>query len=263
MIDMQVISVLGQSRLSLQFGRGRPIHDARSWCLPPINQLRRSIHRRSLATFVRTKLPSDDIARWSGGTQGILSHPSSVAPSQPSPTLMKHNRNATVVVAMLTLVTALLSISAYFLVPGVDSGMVLFGPLSEPGVADQVEFMEGALARFATIITGSFGVIAFLAAFQHQRGIMIPARAWTALSVGVVMLTCGLVFSMLGTETLLSMVADNAVDLHAPRLVYSRWALYITFLTGLLSIGVFALQIADVVRLPPVKASGPSRINEL
>jgi len=119
------------------------------------------------------------------------------------------------------------------------------GGLLEADVHAVTETMLGVYADTVALLTTSFGAIAFLVAYQQKRSAVLSNRSWGLLSAGVIFLSGGLIICLASREVLLTMVAQNAVDLTLPALLYGRWVTYLCIVLAAICVGFFATEAAS------------------
>ena len=128
------------------------------------------------------------------------------------------------------------------------------GGLLESDVREVTDLMLGVYADTIALITTAFGAITFLVAYQQKRAATLSHRAWGLFSAGVIFLTGALIVCLASRETLLTMVAQNAVDLTLPALLYGRWTAYLCMTLAAVCVGFFATEAASA----PERASDPT-----
>lgn len=124
------------------------------------------------------------------------------------------------------------------------------GGLLESDVREVTDLMLGVYADTIGLITTAFGAITFLVAYQQKRSAVLSHRAWGLFSAGVIFLTGALIICLASRETLLTMVAQNAVDLTLPALLYGRWTTYLCMVLAAVCVGFFATEAASAPEAP-------------
>jgi hypothetical protein len=119
------------------------------------------------------------------------------------------------------------------------------GGLLESDVRDVTNLMLGVYADAIRLVTTAFGAITFLVGYQQKRSAVLSHRAWGLFSAGVIFLTGALIICLMSREILLTMVAQNAVDLTLPALLYGRWATYLCMTLAAVCVGFFATEAAS------------------
>jgi hypothetical protein len=99
-------------------------------------------------------------------------------------------------------------------------------------------------ADLIQIVSASFAVVAFLIGYQQKRNVALSGRAWALLTTGIILLTGALLFCLIGREMLLTMMAQNSVDLSLARLLYTRWAAYGCLVGAGALVGFYAVEAA-------------------
>ncbi len=95
------------------------------------------------------------------------------------------------------------------------------------------------------VFTGAFGVLAFLLTYRHDVKARISETAWAQVAASLVFLTAGIVFTLIGREIILGMVANDAVQLASPALRFARFASYGCLTGAAALVGLFALEVTQ------------------
>ncbi len=135
-----------------------------------------------------------------------------------------------------------------------SSGKHIYGGQKLDGLADEVKLVLDSYGDLTRLVTTAFGALAFLVTYQQKRRALVSTRAWALLAAGIAFLLGALVLSLLGGETVLSMVGRNAVDLGLPALAFARWATYACLVAAAAFLGFFALDVA----VAPAPAPAPA-----
>lgn len=94
-----------------------------------------------------------------------------------------------------------------------------------------------------TLLTSTFGFIAFLVTYQNKNKILVSDRAWGLLVVGVILLVTSLILSLFGKELLLRMAIRNSVDIGNTALGFSRMANYFCLIGAAVCIGFYTIEL--------------------
>lgn len=137
-----------------------------------------------------------------------------------------------------------------------DTGDLVRSPNDAEGLRDSVKIMLDCFSELVTLITASFGGVAFLISLQKDRTEILSSRAWIALGVGVVLLALALLLAFTGREQLLLMSTHNAVNLSSPALGLIRWFCYLCIILSGILISSFMIEVA----VTPVKPRDKSPV---
>lgn len=126
-----------------------------------------------------------------------------------------------------------------------DVAYSLWGDTPAAGeVREAATVLIEAYRNLAELATTAFGAIAFLTAYQQQRGIALSVHAWQLLGAALLFLLTSLGFALLGGELLIRMISNNAVDVSQSGLQVGRYGFYACFLLSVIAVGLFALDLA-------------------
>jgi len=109
---------------------------------------------------------------------------------------------------------------------------------------------------FTALVTTAFGAVAFLVSVQQRNRIMPSTAAHVCLTLALAALTVALMLSLLGSEIVLTMIGNNAVDLSVAGLRIVRWSMYFSLMTAALFLGWFALELMTTTPAPAASAPG-------
>lgn len=129
---------------------------------------------------------------------------------------------------------------------GTDQG----DPIRSGDVKDLREDITVLLSSFdylVTLVISSFGVIAFLIAFQQNKNRQISDKAWGWLLAAIIVLVGAIIACLFSREFLLLMVTRNAVKLDLEALAMGRWITYCCLIFGAVLTGFFLLESAKNV----------------
>jgi TRAP-type C4-dicarboxylate transport system permease small subunit len=141
-------------------------------------------------------------------------------------------------VATLFVIVMSLAGLFYIVVTATESS----GKPIDDDLLERVKLTVDAYARFAQLMGLTFGAAAFVVTYQRERRSVLPPTAWTFLALGLICFLGGLLLSLVGMESVLRMIAHNAVILDAPILEASRMVMYGLLVLGACCVGVFAVQ---------------------
>jgi len=108
---------------------------------------------------------------------------------------------------------------------------------------ESVKTLLDVYSELTTLITASFGVIAFLITLQKGKAGAVSARAWKLVSIGSTFLLLTLSVSIVGREQIMMMIVHNAVDLNLPSVTLLRWLLYVFLTLSTIFIVSFAFEV--------------------
>jgi hypothetical protein len=137
-----------------------------------------------------------------------------------------------------------------------DTGAMVAGPLlydqngygGEP-LALAVESAQNFYSAFTALVTTAFGALAFLVTLQQKRrGPRLSRGGAVCLAGALAMLVVALILSLLGSEILMKMLGNNAINLGLQALRLIRWSMYLSFVAAALFMTWFAL---DTLRPEP------------
>jgi formate/nitrite transporter FocA (FNT family) len=110
---------------------------------------------------------------------------------------------------------------------------------------ESVKLLLSSYTDLTGVITAAFGAVAFLVTYQQKERIAVHRAASTFLMMGLVFMTGALILTLLGRESLLTMISRDAIEMTAHPLLYGRWATYILLVGATVLIGVYAVQLAS------------------
>lgn len=108
---------------------------------------------------------------------------------------------------------------------------------------ESVKLLLSSYTDLTGVITAAFGAVAFLVTYQQKQQIAIHQAASTFLMMGLVFMTGALILTLLGRESLLTMISRDAIEMTARPLLYGRWATYILLVGATVLISVYAVQL--------------------
>jgi hypothetical protein len=107
-----------------------------------------------------------------------------------------------------------------------------------------LQLLMDAYSSVITLVSASFGVVAFLITVQQNQKSKLTSRAWGVLIAGVIFLAAALILAFVGREILLTMLTSNAVEIALPALTIARWLSYGCIVVAAILIALFAVEAA-------------------
>ena len=130
-------------------------------------------------------------------------------------------------------------------------------PGGEP-LASALTIAQDFFSDFTALVTTAFGAVAFLVSVQQRNRIMPSTTAHVCLTLALAALTVALMLSLVGSEIVLTMIGNNAVDLSVAGLRIVRWSMYFSLMTAALFLGWFALELMTTTPAPVAPHAGPA-----
>jgi len=155
-----------------------------------------------------------------------------------------------VLLAALTATIVLLVLAAILLLSRANTGDQIIRQNNPEDLRDAVKILMDSYSGLITLVTASFGAVAFLITFQQMQAARPTSRGWSLFAIGIVLLTLALGLAFVGREELLISLTRNAVDITLPALSLTRWLCYLCIMLAAVLILSFAVEVA----IAPVKA---------
>ncbi len=159
------------------------------------------------------------------------------------------NRRRTVLYAIVAATLVLLVLAAILLLTRATTGDQIIRQGNAEDIRDVVKMLMDSYSELVTLVTASFGAVAFLVTFQRNQA-RLTGRAWILFSISTVFLVLALLLAFVGREELLIMVTRNAVDVTLPALTFTRWLCYLCIMMA----AILALFFAAEVTFAPFEA---------
>jgi len=160
-----------------------------------------------------------------------------------------------VLLAVVMSAIVLLVLSAILLLSRANTGDQIIRQNNAEDLRDAVKILMDSYSGLITLVTASFGAVAFLITLQQTQAVKPTSRGWSLFAIGIVLLTLALGLAFVGREELLISLTRNAVDITLPALSLTRWLCYLCITLAAVLILSFAAEVA----IAPVQAESPKR----
>lgn len=120
-------------------------------------------------------------------------------------------------------------------------------------LAGALTIAQDFFSGFTALVTTAFGAVAFLVSVQQRNRITPSTTAHVCLTLALAALTVALMLSLLGSEIVLTMIGNNAVDLSVEGLRIVRWSMYFSLMLAALFLGWFALELMTTTPAPAAR----------
>lgn len=120
---------------------------------------------------------------------------------------------------------------------------------------EALKLLLEANAGLLQLAIAGIGALAFLLSYNRERGGVLPARAWGALTAALVALWGCLLFAILGREMLLNSLGWGVVNPEMRGALVARWGYYACLSVAGLLLAFFGYEVA----FAPTERSGDSR----
>ena len=168
--------------------------------------------------------------------------PLATVPTETPPTPRSRSGSMPIVIIAASL-TILVLLLVFFALPGTTFAPQIRKPGEIEQLRESVKILLESYMHLTSLITGAFGLFAFLITLQQKKNARLSGLANALMLTGTIFLAGSLVFCLLGREMLLLMVSRNAIDLGASALQFSRWTAYACLVAAASSASLFAMEV--------------------